>query len=99
MQTDTTAFGSVTAHVEPAALSGQISALEGGGGYMRVLLDGTDALNAGQEFELEMHDGARFRVVVIEVLPRSGAAAGNDAEPGQEYRLKLLGRGSRARSS
>ncbi|ULH14279.1 hypothetical protein MF271_01795 (plasmid) [Deinococcus sp. KNUC1210] len=93
MQPDTTAFGSVTAHVEPAALSGQISALEGGGGYMRVVLNGADALNAGQEFELEMHDGARFRVVVIESLPSGGA------ESVQEYRLKLLGRGSRAGSS
>ena len=87
-------FGSVTAHLGAAVCPGQIAALEGGGGFMRVRLDGADALDAGQEFELEMHDGARFLVVVIEALP------GENAPPdGQEYRMKLLGQGRRAGSS
>lgn len=87
-------FGSVTAHLGEAAYPGQIAALEGGGGFMRVALEGGSALAAGDECELEMHDGARFRVTVIEAL------GGEDgATPGQqEYRMKLLGRGQAATS-
>ncbi|WP_425145236.1 hypothetical protein [Deinococcus sp.] len=80
----------VTAHVgasdhgPAAAYAGRIVALEGGGGLMRLRLDGA-ALTAGQECELEMHDGARFGVMVLEVLP----------DAAHEYRMKLLGKSNR----
>ena len=77
----------VTAHFgagDGQNMPARLAALEGGGGYMRVLLDGPGAaaLATGQEGELEMHDGARFTVVVTEVLPPEGEAAA--------YRMKLL---------
>ncbi|WP_415785896.1 hypothetical protein [Deinococcus saxicola] len=55
---------------------------------MRVRLEGPGPsgwpeINA--EGELEMHDGARFRVGVLEALDGEVNA--------REYRLKLLGRG------
>lgn len=78
----------ITAHFPFASLSGRIEALEGGGGFMRVSLELQDArqeLTAGTEAELEMHDGARFRVTVVEPL-------GAEERRG-EYRMKLLGRG------
>jgi hypothetical protein len=57
---------------------------------MRVALDWGDAPfrpAGGDEAELEMHDGARFRVTVVEPL-----AARPDGGGG-EFRMKLLGRG------
>ena len=53
---------------------------------MRLEAPGEAAWPAVQdEGELEMHDGARFRVGVLDAL---GAEDG-----GQEFRLKLLGKG------
>ncbi len=69
-------FGQVTT-------SGQIAALEGNGGFMRVNL-GAAQLESGQQGVLQMHDGARFGVVVIEPTSQS--------ETEREYRLKLTGR-------
>lgn len=85
---DVTDPNRITAHFPFASLSGRIEALEGGGGFMRVSLELQDArqeLTAGTEAELEMHDGARFRVTVVEPL-------GAEERRG-EYRMKLLGRG------
>lgn len=79
---------SLTAHFGGAAYPGQIAALEGNRGQMRVRLEGADPGSwpvANAEGELEMHDGARFRVSVLEVLGGEGG--------GQELRLKLLGKG------
>lgn len=81
---------SITAHFGPASFPGLIRALEGNGGFMRVFFDwaGADfSPLAGQEGTLEMHDGARFRVTVIEPLDlKAGGHSG-------ELRVKLLGRG------
>ncbi|MFC4456210.1 hypothetical protein [Deinococcus sonorensis] len=67
-------------------LSGRITALEGNGGYMRVQFNasGPAEIAVGEEGVLELHDGARFRVAVVEALP--------DQESGS-YRVKLVGRG------
>lgn len=77
-----------TAHFGPARFPGHILALEGGGGYLRVLLEGAGHPwpEAGQEGELEMHDGARFGMVITEHL---GAPQGKNAE----FRMKLVDRG------
>ncbi|GAA4010407.1 hypothetical protein GCM10022631_23740 [Deinococcus rubellus] len=78
-----------TAHFGSAAYPGEIAALEGNRGQIRVRLEnnpgapGWPAANA--QGELEMHDGARFRVGVLEVLDGEGG--------GQHFRLKLLGKG------
>lgn len=80
-----------TAHFGGAAYPGQIAALEGNRGQMRVRLEGTDPRSwpaVQAEGELEMHDGARFRVGVLEVLGSEGG--------GRAYRLKLLGKGGGA---
>ena len=80
---------SVTANFGPATFPGRILALEGGGGYLRVLLEGGGHQpwpEAGHQGELEMHDGARFGMVVVDVL---GDSQGKDAE----FRMKLLDRG------
>lgn len=77
----------LTAHFGGAAYPGQIAALEGHRGQMRVWLESSGAYGwpaTGAEGELEMHDGARFRVGVLEVLGEEGS--------GQEFRLKLLGK-------
>ena len=76
----------MVAHFGGAAIPGRIAALEGGRGLMRVALDlppGHQKPGEGDEWVLEMHDGARFRVGV------TGKLGG---EP-PEFRLKLLGRG------
>lgn len=55
---------------------------------MRVALDlgaASQDPTAGMEAELEMHDGGRFRVTVVELL--------DVQERRGEYRMKLLGRG------
>ena len=78
-----------TAHFGPATFPGRILALEGGGGYLRVLLEGEGQHpwpEAGHEGELEMHDGRRFGMVVVEAL---GDPQGTDAE----FKMKLLDRG------
>lgn len=79
-------FNSVVAHFGGAAIPGRIAALEGGRGYLRVALDpwpGDHQPGEGDEWVLEMHDGARFRVGVSERLPGNA----------NEFRVKLLGRG------
>lgn len=76
----------MVAHVGGAAIPGRIEALEGGRGYLRVSLDlpiPGPAPDEGQEWVLEMHDGARFRVGVSERLEGRANA----------FRVKLLGRG------
>lgn len=76
-----------TAHFDAHAYSGEIAALEGNRGEMRVRLEGqgqTDWPATSAEGELEMHGGARFRVGVLERLESVGSV--------REYRLKLLGR-------
>ena len=78
----------LTAHFGGAAYPGQIAALEGNRGQLRVRLEAADEVRwpaVQDEGELEMHDGARFRVGVLEVLGGEGR--------GQELRLKLLGKG------
>jgi len=78
----------LTAHFGGAAYPGQIAALEGNRGQLRVRLEAADEARwpaVQDEGELEMHDGARFRVGVLEVLGGEGG--------GQELRLKLLGKG------
>jgi predicted ATPase with chaperone activity len=61
-------------------LTGQITALEGGGVLkLRIGVQNGDPLEAGQEGVLTMHDAARFRVVVTERLPTP-----------LEYRVRLL---------
>ena len=79
---------SITAHfgedLGGASLSGSITAMEGRGGFLRVALTPPAAgpqPTSGSECELEMHDGARFRFVVTELLPESA-----------EFRMKLLGK-------
>ncbi len=81
---------SVTAHFGQASFPGRLTRLEGGGGYMRVRLDWKTAPFepvSGAEGELEMHDGGRFRVRIVEPLslePEGGSG---------EVRMKLTGRG------
>ena len=77
-----------TAHFGPATFPGRILALEGGGGYMQVRLEGAPHPwpKAGHEGELEMHDGARFGVMVTEHL-------GAEEEENAEFRMKLVDRG------
>lgn len=75
-------FNTVVAHFGGEPLPGRLAALEGGRGMMRVSLGDPSTLQEGQEGVLEMHDGARFRVTVVERLPETN-----------EVRLKLLGRG------
>ncbi len=74
----------VTAEFGGAQHDGRILALEGGGGFMRVEVQGAPALAAGDTVVLEMHDGARFRVTVIE--PLEGGAQADAAG----FRMKLL---------
>ena len=79
----------VTAHFGPATFPGRILALEGGGGYLRVLLEEGQHHpwpEAGQEGELEMHDGARFGMVVTECHDTA-------QEANAEFRMKLMDRG------
>ncbi len=75
----------LTAYFGSGSYPGEIAALEGNRGHMRVRFAAleTGKVAAGDEGELEMHDGARFRVRVVEPLEAAG-----------EYRLKLLGRGA-----
>ncbi|MFC4638838.1 hypothetical protein [Deinococcus hohokamensis] len=76
-------FNQIVAHFAGEAVPGQLAALEGGRGVLRVsLAQPVSALEPGHEGVLEMHDGARFRVAVTEAL---------DAQ-GHEFRMKLLGR-------
>ncbi|ADV66084.1 hypothetical protein [Deinococcus maricopensis] len=76
-----------TAHFGDTAVPGEIQALEGRGGYMRVhLRAGSVPTAEGTPCELEMHDGARFRMVITEDLGDAGPGARN-------VRLKLVGRG------
>lgn len=78
------AFNTLVAHFGATTLAGQVEALEGGRGLMRISLDrpdGSPAINAGDEGVLELHDGARFRVVVTEQLGSAG-----------EWRVRLLRR-------
>ncbi len=64
--------------------TGRIAALEGNRGQMRLQFDPDGApVEVGQEGVLQMHDGARFRVMVTEAL--SGEPA--------EYRVRLTGKG------
>lgn len=79
----------VTAHFGPTMLAGHILALEGGGGYLRVLLEGVQQCpwpEVGHEGELAMHDGARFGMVVTE-------CPDTVQEEKAEFRMKLLDRG------
>ncbi|WP_407541994.1 hypothetical protein Q0M94_17090 (plasmid) [Deinococcus radiomollis] len=79
-----------TAHFGQASFPGRILALEGGGGYLRVVLAGEGQHpypEAGQEGELEMHDGARFAMVIVEAL-------GDSQEKDAEFRMKLVDRGA-----
>ncbi|WP_420594151.1 hypothetical protein [Deinococcus sp.] len=73
----------VSAEFGGQAHAGQLVALEGQGGLMRVQVDAAQ-LEIGQSGVLQMHDGARFGVVVVEPLGEHAA--------GHEYRLKLTGR-------
>ncbi|CAM3900615.1 hypothetical protein [Deinococcus frigens] len=76
------AFNSLVAHFGDTAISGQVEALEGGRGLMRVSLNILDrhlAVDEGSECVLELHDGARFRVVMTERLSGAG-----------EWRVRLL---------
>lgn len=76
----------VTAEWGGSSLPGRITALEGGRGLMRVALPDSAALSPESTLVLEMHDGARFRVTVVETL-------GAGPQPGQqEFRLKLAGK-------
>jgi len=78
-----------TAHFGSASVPAQILALEGGGGYLRVLLAGEGEHpwpEAGQQGELEMHDGVRFGMVIVEAL-------GTPQEQQAEFRMKLVDRG------
>lgn len=56
----------------------RIVALEGQGGLMRLWLEGGAGTLAGQRGTLQMHDGARFQVEVLERLP------------GDECRVRLV---------
>ena len=79
-----------TAHFGQTTVPGVIQALEGGRGFMRVHLNtnGTQVpLDEGTPCELEMHDGARFRMIITEHLGPAGE------QDGQEVRMKLVGRG------
>jgi len=79
----------VTAHFGPTMLAGHILALEGGGGYLRVLLKRAEPHpwpEAGHQGELEMHDGARFGMVVTECHDTA-------QEANAEFRMKLVDRG------
>ena len=82
---------SVTAHFGPARFPGRILALEGGG-YMRVRLEGAPHPwpEVGHQGEMEMHDGARFGVVVTE---RLGAGPEGAQKEDTELRVKLVDRG------
>ncbi len=80
------AFNSLVAHFGATAVSGQVEGLEGGRGLMRVSLNvigGHLAVEEGSECVLELHDGARFRVVMTERLSDAG-----------EWRVRLLKRDS-----
>lgn len=80
---------SVTAHFGPTIFPGRILALEGGGGYLRVLLEREAAHpwpEVGHQGELEMHDGARFGMAVTEHL-------GTHETGNAEFRMKLIDRG------
>ncbi|MGY2894837.1 hypothetical protein [Deinococcus sp. UYEF24] len=78
-----------TAHFGQASFPGRILVLEGGGGYLRVLLEGEGQQpwpEVGHQGELEMHDGARFGMVVVDAL-------GDPQGKGAEFRMKLVDRG------
>lgn len=76
-------FNQIVAYFEASAVPGQLEALEGGRGLLRVTLaEPVPGLETGTECLLEMHDGARFRVSVTEAL-----GPGNN-----EFRMKLVGR-------
>ncbi|MFC4426416.1 hypothetical protein [Deinococcus navajonensis] len=76
-------FNQIVAHFGGQAVPGQLAALEGGRGVLRVTLSEPAAgLSAGSECLLEMHDGAQFRVTVTETLGGEGT----------EFRMKLVGR-------
>ncbi|WP_424952909.1 hypothetical protein [Deinococcus sp.] len=75
----------LTAHFPEHAWPGRIVALEGGRGQMRLYLEGGPPWPlVGAEGDLEMHDGARFGVVVTETLAMR--------EGGAEFRMKLIDR-------
>ncbi|WP_157448859.1 hypothetical protein [Deinococcus peraridilitoris] len=80
---------SITAHFDEVSIPATITALEGGGGYMRVTLNWQNTAFSpapGMESELEMHDGGRFRVTLLEQITDTGKTSA-------EFRMKLLGRG------
>jgi hypothetical protein len=65
-------------------LIGRITALEGQGGLMRVTFEPPaepdTPLETGQQGVLQLHDGARFRVVVLQQL----------ADSATDYRVRLV---------
>ncbi|GGO26644.1 hypothetical protein [Deinococcus humi] len=76
-------FNQIVAHFGDHAVPGELAALEGGRGMLRVTLtEAAPGLSAGSECLLEMHDGAHFRVTVTEAL----------GDEGTEFRMKLVGR-------
>ncbi|HWG86028.1 MAG TPA: hypothetical protein VNT60_11175 [Deinococcales bacterium] len=76
----------VTASFGDSTFPAQITKLEGQRGLMRVRLDhgGSYQPAEGAEGLLEMHDGSRFRVGVLELLDLG--------EHSGEVRVRLLGR-------
>ena len=80
----------IIAHFGPATLPGRILTLEGGGGYMRVRLEAGPHSwpEVGHQGELQMHDGARFAVVVTD--GQGDESRGTPREGHAEFRMKLL---------
>jgi len=76
-------FNQIVAHFGGHAVPGELAALEGGRGMLRVTLtEPASDLDAGSKCLLEMHDGAQFRVTVTEALGAEGT----------EFRMKLVGK-------
>lgn len=74
----------VTVHFDDASVPARITKLEGGGGFIRIRLPEDRANVApGTEADVEMHDGGRFRMALVERF--------EGGEPG-EVRMKLLRR-------
>jgi hypothetical protein len=79
----------VTAYFGQASFPGQIVALEGQRGLIRARLHYVGTAfrpEPGGEGVLEMHDGSRFRVTILEQL------SADDGSGSAEVRMRLLGR-------